>query len=200
MLPLCPVAFDCLDQRKESTMRPRQWSVLAFVVLALTGCGSESGPKVASANGGAGSGAQPSASATTEVEQGEALRRFAQCMRDNGVDMPDPEVQPGGGVIMRRRGTNVDPNDDKFQAAMQKCRTLLPNGGVPPTMSPEQLEQMQKFAKCMRDNGIDMPDPDPATGGVRIQRSAGAIDPESQKFQDAMKACEHLRPAMGRRG
>jgi hypothetical protein len=180
-------------------MRPRLWCLLALVVFGLAGCGNESGPKVASANGGAGGGAQPSATATPG-DQGEALRKFAQCMRDNGVDMPDPEVQPGGGVLMRRgQGTNINPNDPKFQAAMEKCRPLLPNGGVPPTLSPEELEQQRKFAHCMREHGIDFPDPDPATGRVRILASPGAIDPDSQKFQDAMAACQHLRPTFGAR-
>jgi hypothetical protein len=199
MLALSAVAFDD-RRRKELDMRTRRWTVavLALAVLGLSGCGSASGPTVATANGGGAGGAQPTPS-TAPVEQGEALRKFAQCMRDNGVDMPDPEVQPGGGVLMRGRGTNINPGEEKFQAAMQKCRTLLPNGGIPPTLSPEQLEQQQKFAQCMRDNGIDMPDPDPATGRVRIQMSPGAIDRESQKFQDAMKACEHLRPTFGTR-
>ena len=180
-------------------MRSLRWlALVALAVLGLSGCGGESGPKVASANGGAG-GAQPSASATP-VEQGEALRKFAQCMRDKGIDLPDPEVQPGGGVLMRRgEGSAINPGDPKFQAAMEQCRSLLPNGGVPPTLSPEELEQQRKFAQCMREHGVDMPDPDPATGRVRIMMSPGAIDPDSQTFRDAMAACQHLRPTFGNR-
>ena len=182
-------------------MRTRLWFVggLAFAVLGLAGCGSESGPKVASANGGEGGGAKPATSATP-VDREEALMKFAQCMRDNGIDMPDPEVQAGGGVRVRAgQGSNINPNDEKFQAALQKCRSLLPNGGVPPTLGPEELEQQQKFAACMREHGVDFPDPDPATGRVRVMASGGAIDPNSQTFRDAMAACQHLRPTFGNR-
>jgi hypothetical protein len=186
-------------------MRSRQRPSLAalgllLAVLGLAGCGSETGPKVATANGGAGDGGVKPSASVAPVDRQEALMKFAQCMRDNGVNMPDPEVQPGGGVLVRPgQGTNINPNDAKFQAAMEKCRSLLPNGGVPPTLSPEELEQQQKFAACMREHGVDFPDPDPATGRVRIAASARAIDPDSQTFRDALAACQHLRPTFGNR-
>jgi hypothetical protein len=60
---------------------------------------------------------------------------------------------------------------------------------------------MLEFAQCMREHGIDMPDPQQG-GGIRIQRNSdgnvtngeGVIDPESPEFQAAEEAC---RPILG---
>jgi hypothetical protein len=55
------------------------------------------------------------------------------------------------------------------------------------------LEGMRKFAKCMRDNGIEnFPDPTD-TGGIDLSGESG-IDPRDPKFQDAQKKCEHNIP------
>jgi hypothetical protein len=59
---------------------------------------------------------------------------------------------------------------------------------------------MLAFAKCMREHGVDMPDPQFSSsgGGGRVTIGVGGegrIDPESQSFQDAQTACESLMPA-----
>jgi hypothetical protein len=55
----------------------------------------------------------------------EQMRKFSQCMRDNGLpDYPDPD--PDGRV----RGPGHEQQDTpKFRAAMEKCRQELPGGG-----------------------------------------------------------------------
>jgi hypothetical protein len=74
-----------------------------------------------------GGGQRPSAAQQAKFR--DAFVKFAQCMRRNGVDVPDP--QPGGGgFIFRRRGgaggpTGPNPDSPKFQAAQAKCRPLL---------------------------------------------------------------------------
>ncbi|WP_141576310.1 hypothetical protein [Actinomadura sp. WMMA1423] len=136
----------------------------------------------------------------------EKMRKFAQCMRDNGVDMKDPsddgrvEIHssaqpgkdgPGGpGKAPRLNG--------KVEAAQKKCAHLMPNGGKPPKASPEDLAKMRAFAKCMRDNGItEFPDPEP-DGGVKIQAGGGTgLDPQSQTFKKAQKACSKYSPNGG---
>ena len=59
------------------------------------------------------------------VDNAEAVRAYAQCIRDNGVpDFPDPD--PDGRV----RGPGHEQQDDpKFRAAMETCRQKLPGGG-----------------------------------------------------------------------
>ncbi|MBC6458904.1 hypothetical protein [Actinomadura sp. HBU206391] len=177
-------------------MRGRRLALLALIpmlVLGSAACGAD-GPSSAST---------PTSKKTDEAS---AMRAFAKCMRENGVNMSDP-VQDGGGIrIEVKEGQGDGP--EKHKAAEAKCRHLQPNGGEPPKMSAEQVAKMREHAKCMRQHGIDMPDPD-ENGRVTIKRtnkpgSSGGSnsvsvggDPRSQKFKDADKACRHLRPKLG---
>jgi hypothetical protein len=111
--------------------------------------------------------------------------KYAKCMRDNGVDIPDPKAD-GSGMVVLGGGA-----DAKSQAAIDKCKQYLPNGGEPKKMSPEELAAMVKYAQCMRKNGIDMPDPNP--NGMTRAQPAG--DPAHMaKVDKAAKACEQFMP------
>jgi hypothetical protein len=171
-------------------MRSTFW-VLAVTVMALAGCGGgHSGTGIATASGGK---AKATPSATPSADAEERRRQFAQCMRDHGVDLPDPDPSGGGGLRFNP-GTDVDR--DKLQAAFEACRPMLPNGGVPPTLSPEQIEQQRQFAQCLREHGVDVPDPDPDTGRLRFNRG-GRLDPDDPTFRAALQACQSLRPSFG---
>lgn len=75
----------------------------------------------------------------TELE--DTLVEFAACMRDNGYDMPDPDLSsfgpggegggPGGGIF----GGQLEPGDPDFISAMGECEHLFENlpfvGGGP---------------------------------------------------------------------
>jgi hypothetical protein len=68
----------------------------------------------------------------TEAEQAEfrdAALKFAQCMRRNGVDIPDPQTSSsGGGIVIDSGGKGGGPNPDSpgFQRAQKACEKLLP--------------------------------------------------------------------------
>ena len=47
---------------------------------------------------------------------------FAKCMREHGIDMPDPEFEGGGTVRSIAPGDGLDPNDPQMQAAMKECQ------------------------------------------------------------------------------
>jgi hypothetical protein len=155
--------------------------------LCAAGCGGHAkNSGIASASGAkASSSAAPSP--TASVDRQQQLVNFARCMRAHGVQMDDPAVDSNGGVqIMIPRGTTKD----KATAAQEACKKFLPNGGTPPTMSPQQLEQARKYAACMRQHGIDMSDPDPNGGRTRINK----VDPNDPKFKAALDACRSLEP------
>ena len=44
------------------------------------------------------------------------------------------------------------------------------------------------YAKCMREHGVDVPDPKPGAGGFGIQIQ-GSNPRENENFQDAQDAC-----------
>jgi hypothetical protein len=165
-------------------------TTLALALGLLAGCGqAKANEGVATASGGS---ATPKASASAgAADRAEAFRQFAQCMRDNGIDMPDPDPDTGR---PRFGGTITDANRDKFQAAMQKCRTLLPNGGVRPSLDAAQIEQIRQYAQCMRDNGVDMPDPDPNASDFGFGGFAGRVNRDSPTFQKARDACQSKLP------
>jgi hypothetical protein len=161
------------------------WNIaIPLLVLAIGTAGCSESKKdtgVPSANGGtaAGASARPSASVDT-AEQG---RKFAQCMRDNGIDMQDPDANGGGG-LRSLRGKNIDR--DKLNKALEACRSLAPNGGQNPLNDPEQQEKLRVWAQCMRDHGADVPDPDPNNPGSLLGLLLNSADP---RFQSAFEAC-----------
>ncbi|MFG1827651.1 hypothetical protein ACGFIJ_34690 [Microbispora bryophytorum] len=161
-------------------------SGLAFgLALALAGCGAAPADDgIASASGArSGTTARPSASAT--VDRQEAQLKFAQCMREHGVDIPDPG--PDGRVrIIGKKG-----DEASMEKAMQACRHFMKDavGDKPGGDDPQARDRMVKFAQCMREHGIDIPDPAPGQGlQVRIKPD------QKNAMEEAQKACEELAP------
>jgi hypothetical protein len=198
---------------RPGSARPR-WSnprlVLAAVSLAglLAACSGAAGASngvVTLASATPGGSADPSPSSDPET----AMLNYAQCMRDHGVDMPDPVFShdgSGGGTVTQE-GPNGNPKDNPgFQAAQQACQHFLDDvrkEGGGKQLSADEQKAFLDFAACMRDHGVDMPDPDFSGGGVSIQvggpsgggggGDGGArIDPQSPAFQAAQTACQHF--------
>ena len=133
--------------------------------------------------------------ADRETKMQDAALDYARCMREHGVDMPDPKMDGGGIRMTSPKG--VAPS--KMGAADKACRKYL-EAVKPPEMSEEQQKEFREAAlanaRCMREHGIDFPDPTFGANGearVRIGRGSG-IDPESAKFKAAQKACESTMP------
>ncbi|PJJ70816.1 hypothetical protein CLV46_0344 [Diaminobutyricimonas aerilata] len=114
---------------------------------------------------------------------------FAECMREQGVDVGDPGNGEGLRITMPE---GVSP--EEAEAAMEECREYLPDGGRPRELDPEQLAAQLEFSKCMRENGVeDFPDPD-ESGRIRIERGQGGGSVDTD-FAAAEEACRHLMPA-----
>ncbi|MCW6006885.1 hypothetical protein K1W54_20190 [Micromonospora sp. CPCC 205371] len=175
-------------------MRIRRALALGLLLALATataacGEGSNANDEIATAGG-----ATPSPSSSTGASSGdekEQMLKHAQCMRENGVpDFPDPEFQEGGGVnITVPQGTDRA----KLEAAEAKCKQYLPNGGEPQKMDPERVEQLRKFAQCMRENGL--PDfPDPTDEGLKIEGNNPDMAPDSPKMKAAEEKCRQYQP------
>ena len=86
--------------------------------LALGACGSSDD------NGGSGSNAK-----SQDDKAFEGALKYAKCMREHGIDMPDPTFDENGGAQIRiGRGSGIDPEDPKFQKAQEACRKEAPEG------------------------------------------------------------------------
>lgn len=157
---------------------------LAVPLLALVlaaGCGAQDNQNdgIASLNGGKNSNsAKPSDSDVPSDPQQRALK-YAKCMRDHGVDMPDPKPSDDGG----RMAMPALPADkmDSVNKAFDACKKYSPVNDVDPN-DPKVKDQQLKMNKCMREHGIDVSDP-----GADGKGSAITINgPEQEK---AMKDC-----------
>jgi hypothetical protein len=160
--------------------------------LALGACGSD-------ADGGAATGGKPD-----DDKAFAGALDFAKCMRERGIDMPDPVKSADGGVRLEARragGPGVEPGkgDPKMEAAQKACEKHLEAGmGEPP--DPAEQARMQDalfaYARCMRAVGIDMPDPKVSGGRVMFRMEGGkgtGSGPESPRFKAADEKChEHL--------
>ncbi len=59
----------------------------------------------------------------------QAALAHSRCMREHGIDFPDPTFGEDGGVQMRiRKGSGIDPESPKFQEAQEACRDEMPGG------------------------------------------------------------------------
>lgn len=160
-------------------MRVRRVRILAVVstvvvaaLVTVAGCG----------DGDDGSAAPTSASTQDQ------LLAFAECMRDEGVDVPDPG--PDGGLeALAELPPGV--SQAEFEVAFDVCGKHLPGRGDDGGDG-EYAEQLQALAQCLREHGIDVPDPDPNNPGGMLAESG--IDRTSQEFQDALQACQDSLP------
>jgi hypothetical protein len=148
-------------------MRKTDWMVaaaLALCVIGLVGCGS----------GGSGS--------DTSASEEEAALEFTECLRARGVEVEDPK--PGQTTI--ELGERNDPTSEKAVAA---CRRQLGVAGQ--ELSAEEDEEFREgwlaFAKCVREHGVEMGDPEfPGPGKVLLDRSNAG----SPAFEAAREACQ----------
>jgi hypothetical protein len=173
------------------TRSPLLLAVVVVGALALGACGSS--------NDGAGTGAskQP---ASRQDKAFDGAVKFAQCMREHGIDFPDP--QRGANGLVRMMGPkNLNPNDPKLKSANSECQKFLQAGGGPAPDAATQAKARDafvKFAQCMRQHGVDIPDPKSSGGGLTFQIGGkGGLNPQSPKFKAADKVCHSLLGAIG---
>jgi len=139
---------------------------LVAVFLAAAGCGG-------------GEAADPG------EEKEEAPIAFAKCMRERGIDAPDPPPgERGFGFV--RPGSGDD--EAEFQEAHDACIDEIAQTFA--FISDEEeimFDNLTEFAGCMRGKGIDFPDPDRAVDkgpGEYIKRASDPGDPQFEKADD----------------
>ena len=72
----------------------------------------------------------PEMSAEDKEKFRKAAIEHSRCMREHGIDMPDPQFDEDGGAQIRiGRGSGIDINDPKFRKAQEACRDKMPGFG-----------------------------------------------------------------------
>ena len=147
-------------------------SALALVLaLSLSGCGS-----------GNDTGKTGAAASKSSVDDQGV--KFAECLREHGLDVEDPE--PGKGL----RITGKLPKGE-VDEAMEACRKYDPMQNGQASADPDAEDRVRKMAQCMRENGVEeFPDPEPGSAGLKIDQKV-AEDPD---FEKAQKTCDKYAP------
>jgi len=142
----------------------RAAAVLALV-LVMAGCGDK--------------GSDDNATGDSTLAAGDQAVKFAQCMREHGVQVPDP--QPGQPIQIQG-----NPDDtSKIKAAQEACKDYAPQGEGNGSQSGDDLDRQAKLVECLRGKGVDVEDPQPGQPlRIRGQRR------DETKTNEAMQACQ----------
>jgi hypothetical protein len=139
-------------------------AVAALAVAAvLTGCGGNGGQHTA---------------VPTSTSAGDQVIRFAECMRQHGINLPDPA--PGSDrITINPQGST----DAQIQAAQEACRKYRPEANNPHDGA--DSDRMVRLARCLRRHGVNAADPQP---GQPLKLDDQGQD--RQQLQQANQACQ----------
>jgi hypothetical protein len=144
-----------------TTARPRALGAAAAVaaLLILSACGEAAeGGGVASAEGEANPAAAEDAENTAPLNADAQGLAFAECMRAEGVPMPDPEPGQRGLVEAFQHEEVQDTDQAAIEQAFAACQGLLPQFDQGPDHQRERAEMMLRVAECIRAEGFDVSD------------------------------------------
>ncbi|WP_405142016.1 hypothetical protein OG589_32925 [Sphaerisporangium sp. NBC_01403] len=173
-------------------MRPILVIPVLLCGLAVAACTkAPEGTGIASATSGSAS-AGPSAPPT-----GDPVG-FVRCMGEHGQNMP--ELGPNEPL----RLTPPPGKERAWRTALRACQRFLPEGVGEAGPPPEQLEQLRAFAVCMRAHDVEMTDPDPTDGNMKIKgRFANVTRAQLDSdpvYKAAIKACKDKLPQEQKEG
>ena len=162
------------------------------ILLGMTAaCGDSGNGDDAALPDAAGASSSPSASdEETDLDPEDAMLKFAQCMRDHGVDVPDPGQ--GGGIRVDGNGLSKE----QMEAAENACQKWMDmaepeDGGH--ELTEEEKQQFLDMAACMRERGYNFPDPTFDGGRVtqKMESRPGddGPDPDDPTFQKDTEEC-----------
>ena len=153
----------------------RRLSAVVALALLAAACGGSSDDGVASLE------ETPTSAnlATSDNEFEQSFLAFTQCLRDEGLDVPDPEFNADGSLQLPSLSGFDGVDEDELVAARDTCSEFLEgvtleNFGFDRTSIEDTLFE---YASCMRDNGFDMPDPD-LDGFLRRTLAQGEQNPD----------------------
>jgi hypothetical protein len=98
--------------------------LLLTLALAVAACGGGAGKS----DGVASLGGADSATSTTAAGGGDDRQKaldWARCMRQHGINLPDPQITANG--IAQPLPEGMDRDDPRLRAPRQACRQYLPD-------------------------------------------------------------------------
>lgn len=191
--------------QKQRARKPRRapvaWLMGALMVLAavlLVGCGGSSGDSSTEESSTASSG-QAGGPAGFEISD-----ETRACLKEQGVELPDPGEGPPGGAPPEGGLPEGGPPEggeppqgfgqggEEMKEALEECGAELPQGkpGGPPMNSDAFRESIKEYASCMGENGYELREPNVSGEGPVFKESD--VDREDPKFEAANEKCQSL--------
>ncbi|MFI1655053.1 hypothetical protein ACH4ZU_09070 [Streptomyces sp. NPDC020472] len=139
----------------------------------------------ATACSGSAPGGKDDGSVSEDGKKADQAFEHRTCLREQGLDVPEPK--PGeNGVGLTISGDGM--SKEKMEKAFKACAGKAGGAGFGKEPTQADKDKALAYAKCMRENGFDMPDPK-FDGGAQqaLPMPQGA---QKQKFEKAAKACE----------
>ena len=143
----------------------RRYMTAAIVALALVAGACGGGGSDKQSNGVASVDGKQTSSKTNSGEKADpqdAALAYAKCMRRNGAEVPDPDAN---GMFPIEPGSKV-PDSETMKTADEACKAerdaLQGSMGEP---DKDFEDKALKMSRCMREQGVNMPDPKPSEGG-----------------------------------
>jgi hypothetical protein len=172
---------------------PTKAVAVALVVLAslvLGACGG-SGGSASSAT------ASTSASSTGPVPTRGRFVALRECLRKNGITLPQRKPGQGGpgrGLFLGGAGPRLPPgvSSAQFEAAVKKCGAFARGrlNRARRLNNPAYRQALTRFAACMRENGVKLPAPNTSGKGPIFNTSG--VNTASASFTAASAKCRSL--------
>jgi hypothetical protein len=114
-----------------------------------------------------------------------------ECLQKNGITLPKrtPGQRPFGGFLGGATGLPNGVTTAHLRAALKKCGAFSGGfgGGLRRFSSPVYKRALAKFAACVRENGVNMPEPNTSGNGPVFDTKG--LPTNSAKFRAAVAKC-----------
>jgi len=158
----------------------RVGAAAAVALLILGACSAADGDDVASARGEENPASPTATEGASPLDEDAQALVFAECVRDNGVDMPDPG--PGQqGLADAFRAVAGDYDRATLRQALSACQDLMPQYAQQQHADDDWQLQL---AECLREQGLEVSD------NPFEDAHSGAID--VNEFSAAMEVCRDV--------
>lgn len=164
-------------------------SILLIACIALAACGSSSSTSSSSATTSA-SATTPSGSTGARALGGARFTALRECLKKAGITLPQrtPGQRPQGGVGGFGGAISELPKGvtaAQMKAALQKCGAL--RAGLRRFNSHPNKTAFAKFAACMRQHGVNLPEPNTSGSGPVFDTKG--VNTSSPQFLSAESKC-----------
>ncbi len=188
--------------------KPAAVAALALLLacLGLVACGGSSSTSSTSASASAASATTGGAATGASGPRAGRFSALRECLQKNGITLPKrtPGQRPPGGAGGFLGGGASGPQlpagvtRAQYEAAVKKCGGAAFVGAGGRIKSPAFKQALAKFAACMRENGVNVPEPN-TSGNGPIFNSKG-LDTTSPQFKAAQAKCSADLRGTFRRG